>query len=223
MIMDNRIDYFVTARCLLSCLVSLVLLGLSWVPSVHAEGSCVVRTEGFWGKHAEVAALFLPVNSCGLALTNVLAATPGSAIEDLCYNGEDAKAANTSPQQLQLIRQCTAVALNFAVCTAGGGSCADLVLSNGQMIAQVFDTCCDAVSLCVSQASGSTISASGCIELLDEFSSIAGIDCTSLDQSSDVFAAFCPSLGANGFKANPAPCNAAKGNGFVNPRPLGPR
>src|SRR5262249_13971589 len=93
---------------------------------------CLHLSPGFWGEHPEVTALFLPLNSCGLSLTNVNDGTAGSAIEDLCFSGADARATHTSPQQLQLIRQCTAAALNFRASTEGGGRCDSEVLSNGQ-------------------------------------------------------------------------------------------
>jgi hypothetical protein len=194
------------------------------VCEVPPREGCLTRTPGFWGTHPEVTALFLPLDVCGISLSNVLAATAASAIEDVCFSGVDAKAANTSPQQLQLIRQCAAAALNFAASTEGGGSC-EGVASNSSTIGEVFNTCCDATSLCTSGASGSTIGASTCISLLDAFNnSNDTLDCTNLDPNSVTFDTFCPSLGANGFNANPATCSAATGNGFVNPgRTLGPK
>lgn len=217
----------VSAVSLVTMLVGFAATLVLFVGSADATNGlrgCLTQTPGFWGAEPRVTALFLPLGSCGLELNNVLAATAGSAIEDLCFSAADAKAANTSPQQLQLIRQCAAAALNFVASLEGGGSCAEVELSNGQTIAEVFDTCCDATSLCTSRASGATISNSGCIELLGEFNSSADpLDCNNLDPNSDTFHAFCPSLGANGFNADPATCQEAIGNGFVNPRPLGPK
>jgi len=190
----------------------------------NCAAGCLHRSPGFWGEHPEVTALFLPLNSCGLSLNNVNDGVAHSAIEDLCFSGVDARAADTSPQQLQLIRQCTAAALNFVASFQGGGHCDTDVLSNGQTIAQVFDRCCDATSVCTSRASGATIGRAGCIALLDEFNNSADtLDCTTLDPNSDTFKTFCPSLGANGFNANPDACHEANGNGFVNPRLLGPK
>ncbi len=216
-----------TARILLGheeAATSLETTPYGLLGSVRRNAGCLTLSPGFWGTHPEVTALFLSIDSCGIALTNVVANTAGSAIEDLCFSAGDAKANDTSPQQLQLIRQCTAAALNFVASVEGGGSCENVVLSDGSSIADVFDRCCDATSLCTSAASGSTISTSGCIELLGEFNSSGNtLDCTTLDPASDTFHAFCPSLGANGFNANPATCQQANGNGFVNPsRSLGP-
>jgi len=193
-------------------------------PNNLCEG-CLTRTPGFWGTHPRVTALFLSIESCGLTLDTKVPATPGSVTEDLCFSAIDAKANNTSPQQLQLIRQCAAAALNFAASTEGGGSCDNVVLSNGATIAAVFNRCCDEESLCTIGASGTRIGNSGCIGLLDEFNnSDDTIDCTTLDPSSVTFQTFCPSLGANGFNANPKRCDEANGNGFVNPgRTLGPK
>jgi hypothetical protein len=185
------------------------------------EEGCLTRTPGFWCTHDRVTELFLPVDSCGITLDNIDAASAGSAIEDLNFSGRDFKASDTSPQQLQLIRQCTAAALNFAASASAGGSCSDIVLSDGRTIDEVFATCCE--DLCTSSASGPTISGSNCIERLDEFNSDEADTMTCGTDPQAPFP-FCPSLGANGFNATPATCEEANGNGFVNPgRNLGPR
>jgi hypothetical protein len=185
------------------------------------EEGCLTRTPGFWCTHDRVTELFLPVNSCGIELDNIEAATGGSAIEDLNFSGRDFKASDTSPQQLQLIRQCTAAALNFAASEAAGGSCSDIVLSDGQTIDEVFVACCE--DLCTSGASGPTISGSNCIERLDEFNNLES-DTLTCETDPQAPFPFCPSLGANGFNATPATCEEANGNGFVNPgRNLGPK
>ena len=178
-----------------------------------AGEGCFTRTPGFWGTHPEVTELFLPVDSCGIITDNVLAATAGSAIEDNCFGGADFKDNNTSPQQLQLIRQCSAAALNLAATSAGEGNCE----TDYPGITLAFADCCS--TLCNSGASGSTISDSACIETLDAFNnSNDTISCP------DSPFPFCPSLGKNGFHANPKVCKDANGNGFVNPgRNLGPR
>ena len=165
--------------------------------------------------------LFLPVDSCGITLDNIEAAFPGSAIEDLDFSGRDFKANDTSPQQLQLIRQCTAAALNFAASAQAGGSCSGIVLSDGRTIDEVFAACCE--DLCTSGASGPTISESNCIERLDEFNNLEP-DTLTCETDPQAPFPFCPSLGANGFNATPETCQEANGNGFVNPgRNLGPK
>jgi len=186
----------------------------------EGEG-CLSRTPGFWCTHDRVTELFLPVDSCGITLDNIGAANPGSAIEDLDFSGRDFNASDTSPQQLQLIRQCTAAALNFAASARAGGSCSDVVLSDGRTIDEVFAACCE--DLCTSGASGPTISESNCIERLDEVNNLEP-DTLTCESDPPAPFPFCPSLGANGFNATPATCEEANGNGFVNPgRNLGPR
>ncbi len=182
----------------------------------RGEG-CYTRTPGFWGTHPQVTELFLPVSSCGLTIDNVGAATEGSAIEDVCWGSRDFQANATSPQQLQLIRQCSAAALNFEVTLDAGGDCE----SDFPGITQVYGECCS--SLCTSGALGSTISMSGCIEALDAFNNSE--DTLSCDAGANPLPyPFCPGLGANGFHGDSAACSEANGNGFVNPgRNLGPR
>ncbi len=199
------------------------------------EEGCLTRTPGFWCTHDRVTDLFLPVRSCGIELNNTSVCTPGSAVEDLNFNANDARRANTSPQQLQLIRQCAAASLNFEVTSEAGGSCDNVEVmcwdrmtnmyvdcDPAQTIAQVYAECCD--QLCTSGASGSVISRSMCIERLDYFNNLDG-DYDTLNCESDPPAPypFCPSLGANKFRATPKDCTAANGNGCVNSgRLLGP-
>jgi hypothetical protein len=185
------------------------------------EEGCLTRTSGFWCTHNRVTELFLPVDSCGITLDNIEAASPGSAIEDLNFSGRDFKAGDTSPQQLQLIRQCTAAALNFAASAEAGGSCSGIVLSDGRTIDEVFATCCE--DLCTSGASGPAISGSNCIDRLDEFNNLEP-DTLTCETDPQAPFPFCPSLGANGYNATPTTCEEANGNGFVNPgRDLGPK
>ncbi|MEN8185107.1 MAG: SdrD B-like domain-containing protein, partial [Myxococcota bacterium] len=211
------------------------------------EGGCLTRTPGFWCTHPTVTDLFLPLTSCGVDLTNVLVATAGSALEDLNFNGKDFKPAATSPQQLQLVRQCAAAALNFAASEANEGSCESEPLSSGETIGEVFDSCC--ADLCNSGASKQEIGGSGCIGLLDEFNNsqdtlgvcVAGVcEGTATACSSDEDCAPEP-FDALGSSMCPVPdgaspiltdtcggqpdrCSEAAGNGFVNPgRALGPK
>jgi hypothetical protein len=166
---------------------------------------CLTRTASFWGRHPGTTEAFLPVNSCAIEINNTFAYTNGSATEDLCFNGRDFKAADTSGHQLRLIRQCTAAELNLAATEAGGGSCETAFPGSNQVIAW----CCD--ELCSSNASRADIRASGCIEILEAFNNLP-----------DTLAPF-ESLMQPG-PALPMECRESMGNGFVNPnRDLGPR
>jgi hypothetical protein len=171
--------------------------------------------------------LFLPVEVCGVQLTNTDLCTGDSAVEDLGWGGRDVKAAETSSQQLQLIRQCTAAALNFAASSETGGDCFNVdvpiwVLDTTQTIADVFDECCDAESLCTAQVCGQDISESKCIERLDYFNNLEPdtMDCYTTPQAPFPF---CPGLGENGYAATPEDCGIANGNECVNDRDLGPK
>ena len=106
---------------------------------------------------------------------------------------------STSPQQLQLIRQCTAAALNIAASADNGGNCG----SDFPELEDLLEECCD--NLCNSAAEPSEISDSGCIEDLDVF-----------NNSPDTLVPV-PDLFLNPPDATPADCGEANGNGFVNP------
>jgi len=174
----------------------------------EAGQGCLTRTPGFWGTHPAITAMFLPLRSCGLDVNTTAAKTLVSATEDMCSVGTDAKTVGTSPQQIQLIRQCMAANLNIAATTAGGGSCE----SQYAGINEIIDECCNAVdSVCNSGASPAQISMSGCISKLDAFNN--------LPDTLDPFGPF--------FRpgpADPTACKASKNNGWVNPgRNLGPQ
>ena len=171
----------------------------------EAGQGCLTRGAEFWGHYPEVARRFLSGRSCGLPLNNVFPHTDGSALEDLCFNARDFKSADTSPQQLQLIRQCTAMSLNLAATAEGGGSCE----GSYPGINGVYASCCEA--LCTQGADRSSIENSMCVEMLDAFNHVE-----------DTMEAFGPLLGPG--SANTTSCRDARGNGFVNPgRDLGPR
>ncbi|HLW79295.1 MAG TPA: hypothetical protein VKU44_06815, partial [Terriglobia bacterium] len=172
-------------------------------------GSCFSRTPGYWGTHPaqtlqviDLAGGSLEV--CGEALTNVNLAG-GSAIQNLCESGKDFKAANTSPQQLQLIRQCTAAALNLVAAgdgsvTVGEGSCEGL----DPGITTTYESCCDELgaSVCNEGATKATINASACITELDAFNN--QFDNTPF-----------PATITNS-SAKPATCKTANGDGLTN-------
>jgi hypothetical protein len=171
---------------------------------------CLTRTPGFWGTHPHVAEKFLPLTSCGITIDNTYAWTPGSTAEDMCSSGRDFKENDTSPQQLQLIRQCMAAHLNIAATVAGQGSCE----GSYPNINNIINSCCE--DLCPGNAStgGATkqeITSSGCIGLLDAFNN--------LNDTLDPYGAF-----IRPGPAQPGECREANGNGYVNPgRYLGPR
>src|SRR5438093_4309292 len=170
---------------------------------------CFTRTPGFWGLHPAVTRAVLGggLPSCGLVVNTTAPATPVSATEDICSVGTDSKANNTSPQQVQLIRQCMAAALNLAA-TAHAPQPGDCN-SVDPGITDTFNTCCTGpTSVCDSGASSATIDASGCIGSLDQFNSLE----TTID------------IGVNQGPADAGPCQASKNNGFLNPgRNLGPK
>ena len=164
-------------------------------------------------------------------------------LEDLCKNNFDAKNNDTSNQQLSLIRQCTAAALNIAASGDLGGSCDKRLRKKGRLfdISDLFATCCGiapvaladsaapadpAVSICEAGLRGQAISATSCIDALDAFNQ----DSNTIPDFSD----YCPNTltCADGStlvksppcKGNPTDCGLANGNGAVNSgRNLGPR
>jgi hypothetical protein len=174
--------------------------------TIDCATGCLTHSAGFWGNHPAITAEFLPVWSCGIELISTLPYDEGSATEDLCKSGKDFKNNGTSPQQLQLIRQCTAAALNIAATAANRGSCE----SEFRDLAALLDECCE--GLCNAGAPAAFISDSGCIEDLDVFNNSDD----TLDPVPDLFLDPGP--------AEPGLCEEARGNGFVNSgRALGPK
>lgn len=172
-------------------------------PDENGEG-CLTRTPGYWATHPEVTAAFLPVESCGLELGETTAGLDGSITEDLCSVGTDHKVYG-SPQEAQLVRQCAAAALNIAASEELGGSC--------EAFTERFAECCSA-DLCGEDATASEITASGCIEDLDEFNNSAD---TLLEDSEEINLCQALELGPP-CSADPAQCQAARGNGVINDR-----
>jgi len=161
---------------------------------------CLTYTPGFWGTHPEIAQMFLPLKSCGLTITSTQAGANSSSTEDMCYGNDFiTDKANTSPQQLQLARQCMAATLNVAASSRGGGNC-DATQSTAGVNA-LINRCCN--TLCPSGAMARDITASGCIDALDAF-----------NNSADTLATYGPFV--NPGPANSTQCSAASGNGFVN-------
>jgi hypothetical protein len=168
-------------------------------------GNCLTRTPGFWGNHPHVVEEFLPVQSCGLLIDDTRPETEYSATEDMCKSGRDFKNNDTSPQQLSLIRHCTAAALNIAATIEGGGDCR----SDVPTLDAMMEECCE--DLCNDGEGGMTISGSTCIERLDAFNNLP-----------DTLEPFGPFIQPG--PAQPRYCRTSNGNGWVNPgRNLGPR
>ncbi len=162
------------------------------VCDVAAEG-CITRTPGFWGNRPNTTDDYLPIEVCGKSINSVKA-NELSTSETMCSVGKDGKI--LGDQVTQLIRQCTAAALNHAVSAAEGGGCPHADEEN-------FADCCGAAEgvglLCSAQDTGGK-SVNECIGLLDEFNNRFDT------QQADVFSG----LGA----AQPAQCKASKNNGY---------
>jgi hypothetical protein len=102
--------------CNQACVTCTPAGGAALAPQVDQAncpiGTCFSRTPGYWGTHPQVTQTLLPLTVCGITLTTTTADVANSATEDLCgTGGPEFKPNGTSPQQLQLIRQCTAAAL----------------------------------------------------------------------------------------------------------------
>jgi hypothetical protein len=193
-------------------------------------GNCFSRTPGYWGTHPQVTQQVLNENGggllvCGINLTTTLAfggknlgklGPPYSTTEDLCgTGGPDFKPVGTSPQQLQLIRQCTSAALNLVATgkgnLTGGENICDV---SDPLIGPAFNSCCIGTAavpaICYIGAKPAAIDASGCIGILDAFNNqFEGTDFTT--------------VGLTNSPAEPLQCQIANGNGDVNGgRSLGP-
>jgi hypothetical protein len=160
-----------------------------------AGEGCLTRTPGFWGNHPAITSQFLNVEVCGVTIDNVLANDVTSAIEAICSVGRDGQI--LGPQLTQLVRQCTAAALNIAASGEGGGNCSsEFPNLDAQMAA-----CCGAQSACTGDPSeGFTVNS--CIEILDAF-----------NNSSDTLAPFGPFVSPG--PADSSVCRDSRNNGVV--------
>lgn len=168
---------------------------------------CFTRTPGYWGTHPDVTALFLPVSSCGYNVDEL-----PEAIQDMCWGGKDKAWNQTSGQQLQLIRQCTAARLNLEATAFFDGDCEATVDINGSLLERI-EYCCE--DLCTSGARKQDISRSGCIEDLDAFNNYWD----EFDPIDNI--ELCPNqlLGTEPpCDANSELCEDANGDGVINPR-----
>jgi len=173
-------------------------------------GSCISRTPGYWGTHPNQTDSVIndSLTVCGITLTGFGAPlASNSAVEDLCESNQDANSNNvkrTSDQQLQLIRQCTAAAINLQLSGDGSITAGETACSAFPTIATTFGNCCvGPTSTCDSGASVAAINASGCIGTLDAFNN--QFDNVSFP------------TGFVNEPAKPTACGIATGNHWVNP------
>jgi hypothetical protein len=156
---------------------------------------CFTHTPGFWGNHPSITEQFLNVSVCGVTIDNVEAGNGTSAIEAICSVGRDHDV--LGPQLTQLVRQCTAAALNIAASTEGGGNCSSEFPNLDKQMA----ACCSAQSACTGEApDGFTVES--CIETLDAF-----------NNSIDTLDPFGPFVGSQ--RADSSVCRDSRNNGIV--------
>jgi hypothetical protein len=187
---------------------------------------CLSRTPGFWCNRPLATAYLLPLDVCGITLDSVGPADQGSALEDLVFgrdhwidngrNGVDPAGLGypngIAPQNLQLVRQCTAAQLNLAATEAAQGDCGTEIAGIVERIAE----CC-MVDQCT--ASAADISGSGCIDDLDAFNKswfggneLPIPDAFPTSKGTGVRGNFPPGRGDS------STCREANGNGFINSR-----
>jgi hypothetical protein len=162
---------------------------------VPGEG-CLTRTPGFWGNHPAITAQFLEVEICGVTLDTIVAESTTSATEAICSVGRDGQI--LGPQLTQLVRQCTAAALNIAASREGGGNCS----TDFPNLTEQFAACCGPdPSICTGdEVEDFTIT--GCIETLDAF-----------NNSIDTLDPFGPFISPG--PADSSICRDARNNGVV--------
>jgi len=160
-----------------------------------AGEGCVTRTPGFWGNHPAITAQFLPVEICGVSLDTTAASDDSSATEAICSVGRDGKI--LGPQLTQLVRQCTAAALNIAASVEGGGNCS----TNFPNLTEQFASCCGDQSICTGDAV-EDFTITSCIETLDAF-----------NNSIDTLEPFGPFISPG--PADSSICRDARNNGKV--------
>ena len=150
---------------------------------------------GSGATHPAITSQFLDVEVCGVTIDNVMAGNGTSAIEAICSVGRDDKI--LGPQVTQLVRQCTAAALNIAASEEGGGNCS----SEFPNLEMQMAACCSAESACTgAPPDGFTVNS--CIEILDAF-----------NNSIDTLDPFGPFVGSQ--RADPSVCQDSKDNGVV--------
>ena len=169
---------------------------------LSAGEGCNTRTPGFWGTHPAITEQFLDVSVCGVTIDNVLAFNGTSAIEAMCSTGRDGQI--LGPQVTQLVRQCTAAALNIASSSEGGGNCSTTFPNLNETMAN----CCSVQSVCTGFPN-QDFSVGSCIEALDTF-----------NNSVDTLPPFEPFITPG--PADSSVCRDSRNNGIVvtpNPQP----
>ena len=162
------------------------------------EGTeCLTRTLGFWGTHPTIAAEYDPVIVCG-DMINGQAAGTCSTSEALCSSNLDYR--QNSPY-LQLIAQLTAARLNLNATAALFGGATALASRTAGSPSSRSSLNAD---FCECGGTSNAISTSGCIAALDAFNNSQD---TGFDQT--------PSPFDRPGRAQPAQCQAARGNGLA--------
>ncbi|MDX1776239.1 MAG: hypothetical protein R3297_06630, partial [Desulfobulbales bacterium] len=182
---------------------------------------CFTRTPGFWGSKRMITDEVINadpfgVYSCGLTLNNVLYEVQGSAVEDTCSTGNDKSYVDYEPQQIQLIRQCTAAALNAKASMMLGGSCASFDIGYD------FDDFADAFATCCTEGCAQGEVGANCIKALDDFNNWESEDELIWEDMCEI-----QDNGKGGDNCGANNCNKggdetswrARNNGWVNCRP----
>jgi len=114
------------------------------------------------GTHPDVTSRYLDVEVCGNTINNVNYGNATSAIEAICSVGQDHKILGS--QLTQLVRQCTAAALNIKASITLEGDCD----TDYPGIDETFAACCGEESICTNDVvDGYSVNA--CIYELDMF------------------------------------------------------
>ncbi len=170
---------------------------------------CFTRTPGYWGTHPETAQQVIDnaggvINNCGLGITDGGAGGPDTEdgpfgySQDICSVGNDKNALGTTPQQMQLVRQCAAASLNLAASAHAEFDC-DEEFPN---ISATFNNCCNVVCA-AGDADAEDINS--CIGTLDAFNNFDADLGDSFDE-----------VGLENSSADPSFCQDARNDGQAN-------
>jgi hypothetical protein len=156
---------------------------------------CLTRTIGFWGTHLAIAGQYDPVTVCGVVVDGQMSGNCSTS-EALCFSANDYKQNTTYPS---IVAQLTAAKLNLKATDTlfPGASCSSWVYA-GQNIQSWIEYC--ETSYC--NAKKQDISESMCIA-----------DLTAFNESQDTGFDATPSPFDRPGPADPAQCQAARGNG----------
>jgi hypothetical protein len=147
-----------------------------------------------------------------------LAGVQGSAIEDLCSNGTDAKLPGTDQHLTALARACMGANFDLAATKLLGGSEAGcdnvpVTLPNGTVVSTgdvaMINNCCNVPhSVCAGGLAENDALVTSCLDFVGAF---AGLDCQGDCGFTNGIGVF-----ANPGPADPSICQEAKNNGFRN-------